>query len=59
MQTGKFPMHRDLAGFVFKGSPVDRKPIPTLAEMTFTDAASNVMFSGCEQAHRSLAGLGA
>ena len=24
MHTAKFPVHRDLAGFVFEGSPVDR-----------------------------------
>ncbi len=30
MHVAKFPMHRDLAGFEFEGSPVDRKLIHTL-----------------------------
>ena len=59
MQTAKFSMHRDLAGFVFEGSPADRKLILTLAELTFTDSAYNDVFSGGEQAHQSLAGHGA
>ena len=46
MNTAKFPVHRDLAGFDFTVSPVDRKLIHTLAEMTFTDAAHNVVLVG-------------
>jgi DNA replication protein DnaC len=46
MHTAKFPVHRDLAGFDFAVSPVDRKLIQTLAEMTFTDAAHNVVLVG-------------
>ena len=46
MHTAKFPVHRDLAGFDFTVSPVDRKLIHTLAEMTFTDAAHNVVLVG-------------
>ena len=46
MHTAKFPVHRDLAGFDFEVSPVDRKLIHTLAEMTFTDAAHNVVLVG-------------
>ena len=46
MYTAKFPMHRDLAGFDFEVSPVDRKLIHTLAEMTFTDAAHNAVLVG-------------
>ena len=46
MHTAKFPVHRDLAGFDLKVSPVDRKLIHTLAEMTFTDAAHNVVLVG-------------
>jgi DNA replication protein DnaC len=46
MHAAKFPMHRDLAGFVFEGSPVDRKLIHTLAELAFTDAAQNVVMVG-------------
>jgi DNA replication protein DnaC len=46
MHTAKFPVHRDLAGFDFAASKVDRKLIHTLAEMTFTDAAHNVVLLG-------------
>ena len=46
MHTAKFPVHRDLAGFDFEVSPVDRKLIHTLAEMTFTDAGHNVVLVG-------------
>ena len=46
MHSAKFPVHRDLAGFDFEGSPVDRKLIHTLAELTFTEAAQNVVLVG-------------
>ena len=46
MSTAKFPVHRDLAGFDFEGSPVDRKLIHTLAEMSFTEAGQNVVLVG-------------
>jgi DNA replication protein DnaC len=46
MHAAKFPVHRDLAGFDFEGSPVDRKLIHTLAELKFTDAAQNVVLVG-------------
>ena len=46
MHTAKFPVHRDLAGFDFEVSPVDRKLIHTLAEMAFTDAAHNAVLVG-------------
>uniref|UniRef100_E6PUR9 Helper of transposition of ISCARN16, IS21 family n=1 Tax=mine drainage metagenome TaxID=410659 RepID=E6PUR9_9ZZZZ len=46
MHAAKFPVHRDLAGFDFEGSPVDRKLIHTLTEMAFTDAAQNVVLVG-------------
>ena len=46
MHTAKFPVHRDLAGFNFEAAKVDRKLIHTLAEMTFTDAAHNVVLVG-------------
>jgi len=39
-------VHRDLAGFDFEASKVDRKLIHSLAEMTFTDAAHNVVLIG-------------
>ncbi len=46
MHAAKFPMHRDLAGFDFEGSPVDRKLIHTLAELAFTEAGHNVVLVG-------------
>ena len=46
MSAAKFPVHRDLAGFDFEGSPVDRKLIHTLAEMSFTEAGQNVVLVG-------------
>ena len=46
MHTAKFPVHRDLAGFNFEAARVDRKLIHALAEMTFTDAAHNVVLVG-------------
>jgi DNA replication protein DnaC len=46
MNTAKFPVHRDLAGFNFEASPVDRKLIHSLAETAFTDAAHNAVLVG-------------
>ena len=46
MNAAKFPVHRDLAGFDFEVSPVDRKLIHTLAELAFTEAAQNVVLVG-------------
>jgi DNA replication protein DnaC len=46
MHAAKFPMHRDLAGFDFAVSPVDRKLVTTLAEAAFTDDAHNVVLVG-------------
>ena len=46
MGAAKFPMHRDLAGFDFEVSPVDRKLVLQLAETTFTEAAHNVVLVG-------------
>jgi DNA replication protein DnaC len=46
MMSAKFPVHRDLAGFDFEASPVDRKLVLQLAETTFTDAAHNVVLVG-------------
>ena len=47
MNAAKFPVHRELAGFDFEASPVDRKLIHTLAETAFTDAAHNAVLVGC------------
>lgn len=46
LQTAKFPVHRDLAGFVFDQAKVDRSLIMELADLSFTDAAHNVVFIG-------------
>ena len=46
MNAAKFPVHRDLAGFDFDGSPVDRQLVMQLAELTFTESAHNVVLVG-------------
>jgi DNA replication protein DnaC len=46
MHSAKFPTHRDLAGFDFDVSPVDRQLVSTLANSAFTDEAHNVVFIG-------------
>ena len=46
MSSGKFSAHRDLAGFEFEISPVNRKLLLQLAETTFTEAAHNVVLVG-------------
>jgi DNA replication protein DnaC len=46
MHAAKFPVHRDLAGFDFDVSPVDRKLVLQLAETDFTEAAHNVVLVG-------------
>ncbi len=46
MKAAKFPVHRDLAGFDFEVSPVDRKLVTTLSTTAFTDDAHNVVLVG-------------
>ena len=46
MHTAKFPVHRDLAGFDFEASPVDRKLVHQLADLSFTEAAHNAVLVG-------------
>lgn len=46
MHAAKFPVHRDLAGFDFEQSKVDRNLIAELAGLAFTEAAHNVVFIG-------------
>ena len=46
MHVAKFPVHRDLAGFDFEVSPVDRKLVTTLATTAFTDDAHSVVLVG-------------
>ena len=44
--SAKFPIHRDLPGFDFGQSKVDRLLINQLATMKFTDAAQNLVLVG-------------
>ena len=46
MKAARFPVHRDIAGFDFEVSPVDRKLVTTLATTAFTDDAHNVVLVG-------------
>ncbi len=46
MQTAKFPIHRDLAGFDFEQSKVNQGLIAELADLSFTEAAHNVVLIG-------------
>jgi DNA replication protein DnaC len=46
MSAAKFPAHRDLAGFDFTASKVDRALIEQLADLSFTGAAHNAVFIG-------------
>lgn len=46
MHAAKFPVHRDLAGFDFSRSKVDRALISQLADLSFTEAAHNVVLIG-------------
>jgi DNA replication protein DnaC len=46
LHSAKFPVHRDLAGFDFDQSKVDRGLIAELAGLGFTEAAHNVVFIG-------------
>ena len=46
LHSAKFPVHRDLAGFDFEQSKVDRGLITELANLSFAEAAHNVVFIG-------------
>ena len=46
LHSAKFPVHRDLAGFDFTQSRVDRGLIDELATLAFTEQAHNVVFIG-------------
>jgi len=46
MHVAKFPVHRDLAGFDFEQSKVDRNLILQLADLSFTESAQNVVLIG-------------
>ena len=51
MHTAKFPVHRDLAGFDFEVSPVDRKLVLQLAETTRN---ATIVFVVCDRGDRYL-----
>ena len=46
MGAAKFPAHRDLAGFDFASSQVDKALIEQLADLSFTEVAHNAVFIG-------------
>ena len=46
LNMARFPVHRDLAGFDFDLSPVDRRLVMQLADMSFTQQAHNVVLVG-------------
>ncbi|MBY8965725.1 MAG: IS21-like element helper ATPase IstB [Polycyclovorans sp.] len=46
MHTARFPIHRDLAGYDFDQSKVDRKQISSFATTAFTEKAENIVLIG-------------
>jgi len=46
MHVARFPIHRDLAGFDFEHSKVDRRQIMTFATTAFTEKAENIVLIG-------------
>jgi DNA replication protein DnaC len=46
LHAAKFPVHRDLAGFGFEVSPVDRAQVTKLAAAEFVEPAHNVVSAG-------------
>ena len=46
MKAARFPIHRDLAGFDFDVSQVDKSLIKKLADLAFTEDAQNVVLIG-------------
>ena len=46
MKAAKFPLHRDLAGYDFEGTKVDKKLVNQLSTLDFTDTAQNVVLIG-------------
>jgi DNA replication protein DnaC len=45
-KAARFPVHRDLAGFNFEASQVDRVLVHKLADLSFTQDAQNVVLIG-------------
>jgi DNA replication protein DnaC len=46
MKAARFPIHRDLAGFDFEVSQVDKALVKKLADLNFTQDAQNVVLIG-------------
>ena len=46
MKAAKFPLHRDLVGFDFEASKVDKRLVQQLATLDFTDTAQNAVLIG-------------
>lgn len=46
LHSAKFPVHRDLAGFDFAQSKIDKGLVDELATFAFTEQAHNVVFIG-------------
>jgi DNA replication protein DnaC len=46
MHVARFPLHRDLAGFDFEQSKVDRRQIQSFATTGFTEQAENIVLIG-------------
>ena len=46
LHAAKFPVHHDLAGFDYCRSKVDRALIGQLADLSFTEAAHNLVVIG-------------
>ena len=46
MKAAKFPLHRDLPGFDFEGTKVDKKLVNQLSTLDFTDTAQNAILIG-------------
>ncbi len=46
MHAAKFPVYRDLTGFDFEQSKVDRSLITEMADLSFAEAAHNVVLIG-------------
>jgi DNA replication protein DnaC len=46
MKSARFPVHRDLAGFDFASSQVDKAMIDKLSDLSFTEQAHNVVLIG-------------
>jgi DNA replication protein DnaC len=46
MNAARFPVHRDLAGFDFSQSKVDRRQIDSFATLQFTEKSENIVLIG-------------